>query len=918
MEHTDNQISVIPTISGPRMSQFQREFESLTLRIDKRQNEASVKQRFFWVIKDKEKFNGLVQQLSDFVGKLNVIIPATEGHIDSMTKNDLNGMRNLRQVQLVLEAAKEFETSIVYLAQEDITKRCRERVLDRLWYRMIDDRRNNIAEAHMKTLQWVLDPPKPGVEWDGLSEWLRSGSDIYWISGKPGSGKSTLMKFLYQHSQTHALLREWAGESYLVVTSFFFWHLGAPEQKTHEGLSRGLLYYVLSADPSLIPSLLPDMWREAQRSDKADLNLPSASEVDYAFSGLKGEDVKDKFCFFIDGLDEYAGSHTAAARFVKNLVTKGNIKVLVSSRPITACHQAFSMKKKLQLQDLTRNDIKSYVYDNLSSHPHTQELMDMNPDSMNGILADLVNKASGVFLWVVLACRSLLEGFAAFDYLDELQRRVDELPPELESLFEHTLKRIEPRYQEQAAKLLRICYQRRLYPEVEGHTRNKCRIEEGVYTLGLALVDEYGLDTTKTPDFRALSIVQRRMKCRVLEARLRSRCCGLLEIHRAEGQFERCFCSHEGGGDKLDELVDSMVEFMHRSVFEFLNNPAVWNLGCLKISDPNFEPNGVLSRMCLHLVSMSFKERDEDLVETQVNQLSRESLICAKQADLAFSNSTVLILPCLSKLTLDIANSLRSRPPRPDSYPFFRKIGNRFKSSKDAESRLALLLGVELGMINVVKHWESLGMLKRGYGYPLLYHAIDRPYTGWLPSFGFYISPEMISFLLDKGCNPNGVFSDSAKQKTTPWILWLRIMQTAIDQDLALLSAEITELFLAAGADVEIPTSELGETVDSLIERRFIGSIRRGMNVEFELGLTRTQRSIIARCDSILQIIASRRAEPAKMDTNEPGCVAPDSPGSGANKRRLSKSALIGEPGLDDADEQSMKRRRFIGKGMIT
>ena len=75
-----------------------------------------------------------------------------------------------------------------------------------------------------------------------------------------------------------------------------------------------------------------------------------------------------------------------------------------------------------------------------------------------GVLHDLQEKASGVFLWVVLACRSTLNGFAAYDIPADLQRRVDELLSELEALFSHILSKIQTLYQIQAAKLLKVCY----------------------------------------------------------------------------------------------------------------------------------------------------------------------------------------------------------------------------------------------------------------------------------------------------------------------------------------------------------------------------------------------------------------------------------------------------------------------------
>jgi hypothetical protein len=43
---------------------------------------------------------------------------------------------------------------------------------------------------------------------DTFSEWLSPNKSLFWINGKPGSGKSTLMKFLLEHLRTQELLRE--------------------------------------------------------------------------------------------------------------------------------------------------------------------------------------------------------------------------------------------------------------------------------------------------------------------------------------------------------------------------------------------------------------------------------------------------------------------------------------------------------------------------------------------------------------------------------------------------------------------------------------------------------------------------------------------------------------------------------------
>jgi Cdc6-like AAA superfamily ATPase len=48
--------------------------------------------------------------------------------------------------------------------------------------------------------------------------WLSSGTGIYHVSGKPGSGKSTLMKFLCDHPHTKAELEKWAGKQTFTVS----------------------------------------------------------------------------------------------------------------------------------------------------------------------------------------------------------------------------------------------------------------------------------------------------------------------------------------------------------------------------------------------------------------------------------------------------------------------------------------------------------------------------------------------------------------------------------------------------------------------------------------------------------------------------------------------------------------------------
>jgi hypothetical protein len=95
-----------------------------------------------------------------------------------------------------------------------------------------------------------------------LGEWLRSGDKIYWIGGKAGSGKFTLMKFLCDHPRTKQELCEWAGQKQVVMASFFFWITGNEIQKSQNGLFQSLLFEILRQCPSMIKTLCKSRWEE--------------------------------------------------------------------------------------------------------------------------------------------------------------------------------------------------------------------------------------------------------------------------------------------------------------------------------------------------------------------------------------------------------------------------------------------------------------------------------------------------------------------------------------------------------------------------------------------------------------------------------------------------------------------------------
>ncbi|KAG7421532.1 hypothetical protein Forpe1208_v000105 [Fusarium oxysporum f. sp. rapae] len=147
-----------------------------------------------------------------------------------------------------------------------------------------------------------------------LLNWLALSDKIFHVTGKLGSGKSTLMKFLYSHPTTKGALKGYAGEKDIILARFFFWNPGTDLQNSINGMYRSLLYDILKACPSLIQHALPSLWDQAQQAPwqcQGQLDTSAKAIRDSLEKILTDRDFqcrlfeRHRFCFFIGGLDEH-------------------------------------------------------------------------------------------------------------------------------------------------------------------------------------------------------------------------------------------------------------------------------------------------------------------------------------------------------------------------------------------------------------------------------------------------------------------------------------------------------------------------------------------------------------------------------------------------------------------------------------
>ena len=173
-------------------------------------------------------------------------------------------------------------------------------------------RHDNIPLSHEKTFRWMLESGDTEEHSVGerFRDWLSNEDGIFWVSGKPGSGKSTLMKFLADHSTTRVLLEDWSKDLRMVLASHYFWSAGTMMQKSHEGLLRTLLYEIFRLSPVLIRRVCPTRWEQTRTPKTEQLADWTVFELQQTLEAVSQcGDLSSKYCFFIDGIDEFDGDH---------------------------------------------------------------------------------------------------------------------------------------------------------------------------------------------------------------------------------------------------------------------------------------------------------------------------------------------------------------------------------------------------------------------------------------------------------------------------------------------------------------------------------------------------------------------------------------------------------------------------------
>uniref|UniRef100_L2G9U9 Nephrocystin 3-like N-terminal domain-containing protein n=1 Tax=Colletotrichum fructicola (strain Nara gc5) TaxID=1213859 RepID=L2G9U9_COLFN len=455
------------------------------------------------------------------------------------------------------------------------------RLLNSLNYPRMNERKNAIPERHDGTFEWVFEGfesekystsdskshndsnfrTTPEAKRDqaiaDLLRWLRGdGFGMFWISGKPGSGKSTFVKFIMSDERTRLSLNKWRSRTEIIT--YFFWKPGTLLQQNFQGLLCSLLHQVLSIDVDVCAQLLRKS--SGLRHKHVDTDWALEELKRHLFMALRSSNRS--YLILLDGLDEMAKPHRGPRElfdFLDTLMKERRVKLCLSSRPERIFLDRFSSCLHLRMHDVNFEDIRNFTaefFDDLDLEPH-------DPKQFS-ILREILGKADGVFIWVHLVLQNVRNGVQELgEGWDEIYQRVLELPSDLMRLYKDMWSRLDQRKEH--------------YVEMAALYFNTVRWANGGFTLAcLAVATDNAILESFTERNQVPTLIDLVKRCDYVHRTLFPISAGLLETQTsiASSFAHLCTLSNHDDPESLSTMEKwdtEYVRFTHRTAIDFLD-----------------------------------------------------------------------------------------------------------------------------------------------------------------------------------------------------------------------------------------------------------------------------------------------------------------------------------------------------------
>ncbi len=323
-------------------------------------------------------------------------------------------------------------------------------------------RESIIEPAVHDTGNWLL-------ESQNFQDWIQrkrldEHRGFFWIQGNPGSGKSTLMKKMYTH------VKACRQDPLSVTAAFFFNARGSMIEKSPTGLFRTLLHKMCQ-QISALRDLVVKQYVAKRRLLTPDWQWQLSELKEFLATAVTPSVIGQRsLLLFVDALDECDFDATQSviqifeALASSSFSNKTDISICLSSRywPQFRIQNCFIARVELE----NKGDIDRYIRKHLESRQ-------INEDAeLHAVLrTEMLDKAKGTFLWVVLVTKDLLQARTAGATLRELRKIVEMVPKDLNEFYQHLLQSTMGEGSERMLRLLQLVYyaERPLSPTEVGY-----------------------------------------------------------------------------------------------------------------------------------------------------------------------------------------------------------------------------------------------------------------------------------------------------------------------------------------------------------------------------------------------------------------------------------------------------------------
>ncbi|CCC14213.1 hypothetical protein SMACR_08672 [Sordaria macrospora] len=290
----------------------------------------------------------------------------------------------------------------------------------------LDSRQTSIELAYSTTGDWLFNTEEY-TRWKS-QRGLEESNGVFWIKGKPGAGKSTIMKHMFLHLKKSG--------RYLTAEHFFNAR-GSAHEKSLLGMLQSLVYHLLKLDGS------KSLWAPFREIYDAKRRLNGGGSFKWTQNDLKDFLLQHlptckpskPILILVDALDECDEREVQKmVEFLENLSHKARhgsaslklrLRIGLSSRH----YPEISMQRRIDL-----------ILDNLPGH--NEDITAYINDKLNtddyGISHSVIARSLGIFMWVVLVVRLLNETYDCGD-VQRMREELKTTPTGLEELFERIL-----------------------------------------------------------------------------------------------------------------------------------------------------------------------------------------------------------------------------------------------------------------------------------------------------------------------------------------------------------------------------------------------------------------------------------------------------------------------------------------------